>query len=118
MGQFPVSCMADVIATPGEGQLKALVTVAGIPVISAPDSAKLNEALPMLDCMIAIDNALNETTRHADLVAPGLSPPEQPHYDQLLWSCAVRSAGKWSPTLFKPEAGRPEEWEVMIRLGR
>ena len=117
MGQFPVSCMAEEIATPGEGQLKALVTVAGNPVISAPDSAKLDEALPMLDCMIAIDNALNETTRHADVILPGLSPLEQPHYDELLWSWAVRSAGKWSPVLFPPEDGRPEEWEVMIRVG-
>ncbi len=117
MGQFPVSCMAEEIATPGEGQLKALVTVAGNPVISAPDSGKLDEALPMLDCMIAIDNALNETTRHADVILPGLSPLEQPHYDELLWSWAVRSAGKWSPALFEPEDGRPEEWEVMIRVG-
>ena len=117
MGQFPVSCMAEEIATPGAGQLKALVTVAGNPVISAPDSAKLDEALPMLDCMIAIDNALNETTRHADVILPGLSPLEQPHYDELLWSWAVRSAGKWSPALFPPEDGRPEEWEVMIGVG-
>ena len=117
MGQFPVSCMAEEIATPGAGQLKALVTVAGNPVISAPDAGKLDEALPMLDCMIAIDNALNETTRHADVILPGLSPLEQPHYDELLWSWAVRSAGKWSPALFPPEDGRPEEWEVMIRLG-
>ncbi len=117
MGQFPVSCMAEEIATPGAGQLKALVTVAGNPVISAPDSGKLDEALPMLDCMIAIDNALNETTRHADVILPGLSPLEQPHYDELLWSWAVRSAGKWSPALFQPEDGRPEEWEVMIRVG-
>lgn len=117
MGQFPVSCMAEEIATPGDGQLKALVTVAGNPVVSAPDAGKLDEALPMLDAMIAIDNALNETTRHADVILPGLSPLEQPHYDELLWSWAVRSAGKWSPALFPPEDGRPEEWEVMIRVG-
>lgn len=117
MGQFPVSCLAEEIATPGEGQLKALVTVAGNPVISAPDAGKLDEALPLLDAMIAIDNALNETTRHADVILPGLSPLEQPHYDELLWSWAVRSAGKWSPALFPPEDDRPEEWEVMIRVG-
>lgn len=117
MGQFPVSCLAEEIATPGEGQLKALVTVAGNPVISAPDSDRLDEALPQLDCMISIDNALNETTRHAHVIFPGLSPLEQPHYDELLWSWAVRSAGKFSPALFEPTDGRPGEWEVMIRVG-
>ncbi|MEZ5246578.1 MAG: molybdopterin oxidoreductase family protein [Acidimicrobiales bacterium] len=117
MGQFPVSCMAEEIATPGEGQLKALVTVAGNPVISAPEADRLDDALPLLDCMISIDNALNETTRHADVIFPGLSPLEQPHYDELLWSWAVRSAGKYSPTLFEPEDGRPGEWEVLMRVG-
>ncbi|MEM7143041.1 MAG: molybdopterin oxidoreductase family protein [Actinomycetota bacterium] len=116
MGQFPVSCMAEEIATPGEGQLKALVTVAGNPVISAPEADRLDEALPMLDCMISIDNALNETTRHADVIFPGLSPLEQPHYDELLWAWAVRSAGKWSPPLFDP-GDRPGEWEVLLRVG-
>ncbi|MDG2025754.1 MAG: molybdopterin oxidoreductase family protein [Acidimicrobiales bacterium] len=117
MGQFPVSCMAEEIATPGDGQLKALVTVAGNPVISAPEADRLDDALPMLDCMISIDNALNETTRHADVIFPGLSPLEQPHYDELLWAWAVRSAGKWSPPLFEPQDGRPGEWEVLLRVG-
>ena len=117
MGQFPVSCLAEEIATPGEGQIRALVTVAGNPVISAPEADRLDAALPVLDAMIAIDNALNETTRHADVIFPGLSPLEQPHYDELLWSWAVRSAGKWSPALFPPEPDRPEEWEILLRVG-
>ena len=107
MGQVPVSCLAEEIATPGEGQKRALVVVAGNPVISAPDATKLDAALPELDCMISIDNQLNETSRHADVVFPGLSPLEQPHYDELLWAWAVRSAGKWSPPLFPPSDGRP-----------
>jgi anaerobic selenocysteine-containing dehydrogenase len=117
MGQVPVSCMAEEIATPGEGQIKALVMLCGNPVISAPEADKLDEALPLLDAMISIDNALNETSRHADVIFPGLSPLEQPHYDELMWSWAVRSAGKWSAPLFPPTDGRPEEWEILMRVG-
>ncbi|MEZ5166225.1 MAG: hypothetical protein R2695_06935 [Acidimicrobiales bacterium] len=51
------------------------------------------------------------------MIFPGLSPLEQPHYDELIWSWAVRSAGKWSPALFAPADGRPEEWEILIRVG-
>ncbi len=116
MRQYPVSCLAEEIDTPGEGQLHGLITVAGNPVISAPESARLDAALADIDVMVSIDNALNETTRHADVIFPGLSPLEQPHYDELLWSWAVRSAGKWSPPLFPPE-DRPGEWEVLIRVG-
>ena len=117
MGQFPVSCLAEEIATPGDGQIKALVTMAGNPVISTPGADRLDAALPLLDCMISIDNALNETTRHADVILPGLSPLEQPHFDELIWAWAVRSAGKYSPPLFEPEHDRPGEWEVLLRVG-
>lgn len=116
LGQYPVSCLAEEIATPGDGQLKALITIAGNPVISAPDAGKLDEALPLLDCMVAVDNYLNETTRHADVILPGLSPFEQPHYDELLWSWAVRNAGNYSEAIFPPEPGRLAEWQILLKL--
>lgn len=116
LGQVPVSCLAEEIATPGEGQIRALITIAGNPVLSAPDAGKLDAALPGLSCMISVDNYLNETTRHADVILPGLSPFEQPHYDEMFWSWAIRSAGKYTPTLFEPEQGRPAEWQILLTL--
>ena len=100
LGQVPCGVMAEEIAVPGDGQIKALVTIAGNPVISVPDSAKLEEALPLLECMISIDNYLNETTRFAHVLLPGASPLEQPHYDDIMWGWAARSAGKWSDAIF------------------
>lgn len=116
MGQYPVSCLAEEIAAPGKGQIKALVTIAGNPVISAPDAARLDAALPGLECMISVDNYLNETTRHADVILPGLSPFEQPHYDELIWAWAIRNAGNYSPTIFAPESGHLAEWETLLTL--
>lgn len=116
LGQFPVSCLAEEIATPGKGQIKALFTIAGNPVISAPDSAKLDEALPELSCMVSLDNYLNETTRHAHVILPGMGIFEQPHYDELLWRWAVRNAGNYSQAIFEPESDRPDEWEVLLKL--
>ncbi len=117
LGQVPVSCLAEEIDTPGEGQIKALITVAGNPALSAPGAERLQKALPMLDAMISVDNWINETTKHAHVILPGLSPLEQPHFDDLLWLFAVRSAGKWSEAIFPPADGRPGEWEVLVRLG-
>ncbi len=116
LGQVPVSCLAEEIATPGDGQLKALITIAGNPVISAPDAGRLDDALPLLECMISLDNSLNETTRHADVILPGLTALEQPHYDETIWSWAARSAGNFSPAVF-PRDDRPHEWEILARLG-
>ncbi len=115
LGQAPVSCMAEEIATPGDGQLKALITVAGNPVLSTPGGDKLDEALPLLEAMISVDLWLNETTRHADVILPGLSPLEQPHHDDLILQFAIRSIANYSAPVFDP-GDRPHEWEILIRL--
>ncbi|WP_374021419.1 molybdopterin-dependent oxidoreductase [Mycobacterium sp. HNNTM2301] len=115
LGQAPVSCMAEEIATAGDGQLKALITVAGNPVLSTPGGDKLDEVLPMLEAMISVDLWLNETTRHADVILPGLSPLEQPHHDDLILLFAIHSIANYSPPVFDP-GDRPHEWEILIRL--
>lgn len=117
LGQVPVSCLAEEIATPGPGQIRALITVAGNPVLSTPGGHRLDEALPGLDAMIAVDLWLNETTRHADVMLPGLSPLEQPHHDDLILQFAVNSIANYSAPVFAPDdPDRPEEWEILIRL--
>ena len=116
LGHVPASCLAEEIATPGEGQIRALFTVAGNPVLSTPGGDRLDDALSGLDCMISIDNWINETTRHADVILPGLSALEQAHHDDLIWQFAVGSGAKYSAPIFPPTDGRPEEWEILIRL--
>jgi anaerobic selenocysteine-containing dehydrogenase len=117
LGQVPVSCLAEEIATPGEGQIKALITVAGNPVLSTPAGHMLDEVLPTLDAMIAVDLWLNETTRHADVILPGSSPLEQPHHDDLILNFAINSIANYSAPVFaRPDPDAPEEWEILIRL--
>ena len=117
LGQVPVSCLAEEIATPGEGQIKALITVAGNPVLSTPAGHTLDEVLPQLDAMISVDLWLNETTRHADVILPGVSPLEQPHHDDLILNFAVNSIANYSAPVFEPDdPDRPREWEILVRL--
>jgi anaerobic selenocysteine-containing dehydrogenase len=117
LGQVPAAFLAEEIATPGQGQIKMLFTVAGNPVISVPDSARLEAALPELECMISIDNHLNETTRFADVILPGPSPLEAPHFDEVLWGWAARSGANWSDAVFPPSPDRPHEGQIAARLG-
>ena len=117
LGQVPVSCLSEEISTPGEGQIKALITFAGNPVISSPEAAKLDEALPMLECMISVDNYLNETTRHAHVILPGLSHLEVSHFDDLIYSWAVRITANYSEPVFEVDAARPREWQILTILG-
>ncbi len=116
LGQFPVSCLAEEIAAPGDGQIRALITIAGNPVISSPDAGKLDAALPHLECMVSLDNYLNETTRHAHVILPGSSPLEQPHCGDLIWGWAVRNGARYSPAVFDFPEQRPAEWEILLTL--
>ncbi|MGZ8814430.1 MAG: molybdopterin dinucleotide binding domain-containing protein, partial [Mycobacterium sp.] len=114
--QFPVSCLAEEIDTPGDGRLRGLITIAGNPVMSAPGARRLDSALTTLDAMISVDNYLNETTRHAHVILPGLSPLQRPHADDLYWIYAVSSCLKWSDPVFAPSPEQPPEWQILLRL--
>jgi anaerobic selenocysteine-containing dehydrogenase len=113
-GELPVACLAEEIDTPGEGQVRALITVAGNPLVSAPNAGRLERAVESLDLLLAIDIYVNETTRHADVVLPGPEPLEKSHYDLALYQLAARNVANYSPPVL-PGLG-PPEWEVLLRL--
>jgi anaerobic selenocysteine-containing dehydrogenase len=114
MGEFPVATLADEIETPGEGQVRALITLAGNPCVSTPNAGRLAKALQGLDFMLSIDVYVNETTRQADVILPGPSPLERGHYDLLLYQFAVRNVANWTPPVL--ESSVPPEWETLLRL--
>lgn len=115
-GELPMTCLAEEIETPGAGQVKALITIASNPVLSAPNGARLAKALEGLDFMLSLDIYLNETTRHADVILPGLSPLEDTHYDVAFPQFSVRNHARYSPAVLPPPAGAPAEWETLLRL--
>jgi anaerobic selenocysteine-containing dehydrogenase len=115
-GELPVACLAEEIDTPGEGQVRALVTVAGNPAVSTPNSGRLSRALEGLDFMVSLDVYVNETTRHADVILPGPTPLERPHYSLALYQLAVRNVANYTPPAVEPPPGMPQEWETILRV--
>ena len=116
-GELPVSTMAEEILEPGPGQIKAMITIAGNPVLSTPNSDRLDEALAGLEFMVSLDIYLNETTRHSDVILPGTSPLRRPHYDFAFNQLSVRNVANYSPALFALPEGTPDEWRTLLRLG-
>lgn len=115
-GEFPISVMAEEMETEGEGQIKALISVAGNPVLTAPNGPRIERALEDLDFMVSIDIHVNDTTRHADLILPGTVALEEDVYDMVFHSFAVRNTAAYAPAIFAPPNGNPKEWEVIARL--
>lgn len=116
MGELPVACLAEEIDTPGEGRIRAMVTVAGNPVLSTPNGDRLDAAMDGLDAYVAVDIYCNETTRHADVILPPPSALQKGHYDLALLQVALRDVANYSPPVLALADGQPEEWEILARL--
>lgn len=115
-GEYPVAALAEEIETPGPGQVRALLTSAGNPVLSAPNGARLERALPGLEFMVSIDYYLNETTRHAHLVLPPTAALERSEYDLVFHALAVRNTVRFARPVCEPAPGARHDWQIHLEL--
>jgi anaerobic selenocysteine-containing dehydrogenase len=117
-GELPVATLAEEIRTPGRGQVRALLTVAGNPVLSTPNGAALADALTGLELMVAVDFYINETTRHADVILPPTDMLERDHYDLVYHLLAVRNTARYAAAVFPKPVDARHDWEIFRELAR
>jgi anaerobic selenocysteine-containing dehydrogenase len=111
-GELPVSALREEIETPGEGQIRALLTLSGNPVLSTPNGSGLGRALDGLDFMAAVDIYVNETTRHADVILPPTTALERDHYDLVFHLLAVRNTARFTPAVIDKDRGQRHDWQI------
>lgn len=114
--ELPVAALADEILTEGRGQIRAMVTYAGNPVLSTPQRGRLDAALESLDFFVAVDMYVTETTRHADIILPPVSQLEREDVNLLFPVFSVRNNLRYDAKVFEPSADGLEDWEIMARL--
>ncbi|TFY92749.1 molybdopterin oxidoreductase family protein [Pseudomonas kairouanensis] len=117
-GELPVSALAEEMLTEGEGQIRALVTVAGNPVLSTPNGRQLEQALDGLEFMVSVDLYINETTRYADLILPSTSALENDHYDTTFNMFAVRNVTRFNRAILPKPQGALHDWEIFVGLAQ
>ena len=117
-GDYPVVAMADEMLVEGAGQLKGFMTVAGNPVLSTPNGEKLDTAFANLDFMVAIDYFVTETSRHAHIILPPVSPLERDHYDVTFNNFAVHNVAKYSKALFAKKKSAKHDWQIYLELAK
>ncbi len=115
-GELPVSTMVEEMETEGKGQIKALFTHAGNPVLSSPNGGRMDKALKGLEFMVSMDIYLNETSKHADIILPPTTGLEIDHYDLIFNSFAVSNNAKYSEALFPPKDGQRHDWQILKAL--
>ncbi len=116
MSELPVAALAEEILTEGEGQIKAMITSCGNPILSTPNGAQLDKAFEQLEFKVAIDIYINETTRHADIILPPATGLETPHYDLTFHALAIRNTAKYSEALYPKADGAKYDWEIYQEL--
>ena len=116
LGELPAVTLADEILTPGPGQVRALITVAGNPALSVPNAGRLDAAIAGLDFMVCVDPYVNATTRHADVLLPPPPHSQQPHYDLSFYYFAVRNMARFSPAVTPLADGAMDESDIFLRL--
>ena len=116
MGELPAVCFAEEILTPGPGRTRALITLAGNPARSLPNSAAIEDALGALEFMVSVDCYLNETTRHADVILPPPPVTTRGHHDVTLAHFQIRNVARYTPPLLDLADGELAEWQILLRL--
>lgn len=116
-GELPSAAMAEEILTPGEGQVRGMVTIAGNPVLSTPNGRKLDAALQSLEFMVSIDIYENETTRHADLILPPTSSLNHDHYDRIFYALSIRNVTRFNAAIWPRPEDERYDWEIFAELG-
>ncbi len=117
-GELPAVTLAEEILTPGEGQIKAMVTIAGNPVISNTNANAMEQAFESLDFYVAFDFYINATTRHADLILPPTSPLEHDHFDIAFLRFAVHNSVRMNPAVFEPQADALHDWQAFNAVAK
>ncbi len=116
LGETPSSSLSEEIETEGEGQIRALVCIAGNPVLSVPNGKRVEKAFEKLEFMACSDIYLTETSRHADIIFPATSGLEISQYDVTFLNLAVRNIAKYSPPMFPKKGNVKHDWEILAEL--
>jgi anaerobic selenocysteine-containing dehydrogenase len=125
---LPTAALADEILLEGEGQIKALITVGGNPMLAWPDQRKTLAAMKELEFHVVIDPRMTPTARLADYVVAPKLPLEVPGITLSLEALGNRSVGwgyqepyaQYSPPIVPTPADSDllEEWEFFYQLAQ
>ncbi|MFX1452622.1 MAG: molybdopterin-dependent oxidoreductase [Promethearchaeota archaeon] len=117
MGTYPAATMADEILTPEKGQIKAMLIDAGDPLVSCPNTKKLEKAFEQLELLVSIDFYMNDTGCLADYILPAVTFLEREDFTLTTSSFNPIPYAGYSDAIVFPEAEQKPEWEIFNLLG-
>ncbi|MFN0146744.1 MAG: molybdopterin-dependent oxidoreductase, partial [Dehalococcoidia bacterium] len=117
-GDIPTTVLADEILTPGEGQVKALISIAGNPVSAWPDQLKTIAALKALELNVTVDIKMSATAKLCDYVFAGKLGLERPDVTLLPDQWFPEPYAQYAAAAVEAEGDVIEEWELFWGLAK
>lgn len=116
METLPGGILADEILTPGPGQIKALIVLCGNPLLTVPDTVKLEKAFNSLELLVSCDLFINETGGISDYVLPSKDFYE--HWDFGITSTMFNpiSCLNYTEKVVDAEGERKELWVILHEI--
>lgn len=125
---LPSAALADEILLPGEGQVRALLSMGANPANCIPDQLKLTEALRSLDLLVQVDFQMSPTAGLADYVIATRLPFEMPGTNLLTDFLPLYANGvgleapfaQYTSAVVDPPPGSDliEQWRLLFRLAQ
>jgi len=116
MGMLPASLMAEELECDGADAVRAMITVAGNPVLSVPNGKRIGAAMSKLEFVVALDFYINETTRHAHYILPSTTQMEHSNFEFLFTAFAQRNFVSYSPRVFEPDPESRHQYQLLLEL--
>lgn len=111
--QAPANALTEEALTVGEGQLRAVISVAGDPIGRLPNRDRVAQALDGLELVVAIDAYESATTARADWILPSTTLWEREDLSALVLSMLpARTLQATGPTL--PPLGEAREEQAIL----
>jgi formate dehydrogenase len=117
-GHLPGALLADYVLH-ATNPIRALVVLAGNPLLSLPGETALRRALARLDLLVSVDLYPNATGEYAHWLLPATDQFERE--DVNLSTLGMQQPGTfvhWTPRVTEPLFERREEWWMFARMAQ
>lgn len=117
-GGPPCPVFADDVLSDDPDRIRALVVVAGNPVITFPNTAKIEAALRRLELLVCIDLYQSDTATFAHYTLPAATMYEKGSLHFLTSNFEPYPFVEWKPKIVEPRGEARSEWRIFKDLSR
>jgi anaerobic selenocysteine-containing dehydrogenase len=116
--EMPCNVLADEILTPGEGQIRALISVGGNPEVGFPNQLKMRRALDSLELFVQIDPWMSASAKRATVVLAPKQCLEREDINNLSEWWHEEPYARYVEPVAKAPGDVIDEYEMMWHLAK